>query len=89
MLRDSCVGIEAIYYIVHGSVLRSLDRKIGCAAAAEDQDIQLILHMGKLVCVKNLHTCSADLHALRASAGEDCCQLHVSVLGNCALNALS
>ena len=83
------MGVEAVYHVVHGSVLRSLNRKIGCASAAEDQHIQLVLHMGQLICLQNLYACGANLYVLRISAGEDCLQLHVIVLGNGALNTFS
>ena len=37
------MGIEGIYHIVQSSVLRRLFRQIGCAAAAQDQNINIFI----------------------------------------------
>ena len=87
MLANACVGIEAVYYIEHLCVLRCLLRQIRCAAAAQYQDIDLILPVSDVIRGNYRHTFGAYLHSCRIPAGKYRYQLQILILTDRALHA--
>ena len=88
MGRDICVGIKAVHDIEHLRVFGGLDGKIRSAAAADHQDIDLVLHICCRVLGKDRHACSADADRGGITACENSRQLQIFVLHDRALHAL-
>ena len=88
MSRDICVCVEAVHNIEQFRVFGGLDGKVSRAAAADHQDIDLVLHVRRRVLGKNRYTCRADLDRSGIAARKDGRQLQIIVLHDGAFNAL-
>ena len=66
------MGIKAVHYVEVLSQLRGLNRKIGCASATENHDINLILPLRSILCGTYLYTLGEDLYAIRITSRKYC-----------------
>ena len=86
-LVEVCVGIKAVYNVVIRCIFWGLNRQIRRASAAKNQHVDLILHMLQLRSFQHLYACSAYLYVFRISSGKYSDQLHILIMGDCALYA--
>ena len=81
------MGIKAVHNVVIRRIFGCLSRQIRRASAAENQYVDLILHMIQLRSCQHLYACGAYLHVFRISSGKYSDQLHILIMGDCALYA--
>ena len=80
MLRDPCMGIEAVYHMEQLRIDRSLFGKIRRAPAAQDHHIDPVLPVLRFGYAAHTCTFCQDLYICRIPAGKDCRQLHIRIL---------
>ena len=85
MLRNSCMRVKAVDYVEHFCVFRCLFRKVCCASAADDQNIDLVFHF--FCIVYRVYSCCfcKDLNCFRSAACKYCHKLHIRIMFNCTL----
>ena len=79
VLRNIRVCIERIDDIVQRGIFRGHLRKICCAPAADDKDIDIFLSVRERVNMLHRSTGRADLKSCRVSSCIDCDKLHVFI----------
>ena len=87
VLRNPCVGVKAVDHIEKFCILRRLLRKIGCASAAEDHDIDLVFPLSRVCNTAYRNAFCLYLYSRRVTACEDCGKLHIRILLYRALHA--
>ena len=87
MLRDSGMGVKAVDNVEESGINRGLLRKIGCAAAAENHNVNPVLPALSFRNIDHRNVGGFDLHACRISAGENRRKLHIVGMRNCAFSA--
>ena len=87
VLRNVCVCIKTVDYIVKSCVFGTLDRQVRCAAAAEDQHVHrnFLLHKG--VFPVNFDAGGLDLKSRGIAAGKHADEFHIGVAADRLLNA--
>ena len=83
------MSVKAVYYVKELCILRSLNRKIGCASAAKDHYIDLVFPISSFADRNNRNTGSPDRKRCRISSCENSCKLHVGSSCNCEFYAFS
>ena len=89
MLGDLRMGVEGVYHVVERSVLGRLLGQVGCAAAAQNQNIDVLFAGFKLGNRAHRNAGRCDGHVLGVAARVHGGKLHIVILANGKLNTLA
>ena len=89
MRGDVGVRVERVYHVVQRRVLRRLLGKVGGAAAAQDEHVDVLVAGFQVGHGTNGHALGGDAHACGVATRVHRRELHVVVLANSKLNATS
>ena len=87
MLRNSCMCIKAVYNIEPLCIFRCLYRKICCASAADDQNVDLVLHLLCFVHMADLSCLCKYFYCLRIAACKNCRKFQIRIVFHCTFHA--
>ena len=87
MLRNSCMCIKAVYNIEPLCIFRCLYRKICCASAADDQNVDLVLHLLCFVHMADLSCLCKYFYCLRITACKNCRKFQIRIVFHCTFHA--
>ena len=81
------MGVKAVHHIKQPGKLRRLHRQVGGAAAAENEDVDLLCHLLRHICGVNRNIRRQDFYVFRIPPGKNGRQLHIRILPQGALHA--
>ena len=72
VLRDLCVSVKTVDHVEHAGKLRRLLRQVSGASAAEDENVDLILPLIRVLDPAYRDSFCEDIYRLRIPAGKYC-----------------